>query len=121
MPPDTGRAAGMDTNPGGEERRRFERHNIYLPVVASGKDRRGERVTESTFTVNVSPGGALLICQNAYPPGNVLDIYFRQWTSVETIHHIRARVVRETTITLRHADDISKGVGVAFKRTAAFL
>ncbi len=57
MPPDTGRAAGMDTNPGGEERRRFERHNIYLPVVASGKDRRGERVTESTFTVNRVPWG----------------------------------------------------------------
>ena len=117
---ETGEGAGVPREaPRENDRRGSPRHNVYLPVTISGRDTGDRKVTESTFTVNISEGGAYILCRNDYRAGDQIDLYFKPWTEEELIQHLRAKVVRFDSGMALTDNQCGKAVGVAYSQTVS--
>ncbi len=58
----------------GEERRRWSRMPVAIPVFIRGEDAQGRDFTELATTVDFSSGGALLMVRNRIPQGAPLEL-----------------------------------------------
>jgi hypothetical protein len=107
--------------PGQRERRRWQRHNIYLPASLTGMDKDGQIVLEPAMTLNVSARGAFLLCRGEFEPGVELDIVIRPSPGLDISHHVRAKVVRVERDMHGFSKSQGRGVGVLFSRRMRFL
>lgn len=57
-----------------ENRRRFERFKLAIPVRVTGSDRNKNEWNETTLTVDVSRGGALLRLRKSANPGDIFHL-----------------------------------------------
>ena len=102
-----------------EERRRFARLNLELPIHISGRDAEGRKLEENSLTVNVSARGAYFTSQTAFRAPMDLDVSisvpYSVWGKLPfPLLEAPARVVRlDWPSHCVSDDDDSNGWGVA--------
>ncbi len=77
----------------GNERRRYERFSVYCPLEYKTEDNRPK---ESSVTLNVSEGGALISSKSEFEPDSNIIIKFRMkdelFFLIGTVKHVRKSV-----------------------------
>ena len=105
-----------------EERRKFARLNLELPIHISGTDAEGHMLEESSLTVNVSARGAYFTSQTPFRAPMDLDVSisvpYSVWGKLPFPRlEAPARVVRVDSPPHRAVDDSDQwGVAVCFEK-----
>ena len=95
----------------GNDKRRWERLALNIPVFAQGRDENGEEFLEFTTVLDVSAGGALLLTRRVLAPASVVSLHLLLTSSPETTPEAQvsqsprvrdARVVRVELSGRRH-------------------
>jgi len=101
-----------------EDRRRFARLSLELPIHISGRDAEGRKLEESSLTVNVSARGAYFTSQTPFRVPMDLDVSisvpYSVWGKLPFPRlEAAARVVRLDWPSHEESEDDSDGWGVA--------
>lgn len=101
-----------------EDRRRFARLNLELPIHISGTDAEGRKLEENSLTVNVSARGAYFTSQTPFRAPMDLDVSisvpYSVWGKLPfPLLEAPARVVRLDWPSHHGSEDNSDGWGVA--------